>query len=194
MLTLKNMFVLLVFISASIFAQTKWEIDKAHSKVGFSVTHLVISEVDGFFKDYSGSVTTDKNDFSSAKIDFTINTASIFTDDESRDKHLLSDDFFSAEKYPQITFKGKSMKKISDNKYKLIGDLTIRDVTKQVKLNVKYNGTIKDPWGNTKAGFKITGELNRFDYNLKWNAAIETGGLVVGKDVELVIDLELKKS
>ncbi len=92
-----------------------------------------------------------------------------------------------------MTFKGKSMRKVSDNKYKLVGDLTIRDVTKQVELDVRYNGMVKDPWGNTKAGFKVTGEINRFDYNLKWNTAIETGALVVGREVELVIDLQLVK-
>ncbi len=194
MKTIKNIFVLLVLVSATMFAQTKWEIDKSHSKVGFTVTHMVISEVDGFFKDYSGNITTNNDDFSTAKIDFTVNTKSIFTDNDSRDNHLRSDDFFNSEKFPQMTFKGKSMKKVGDNKFKLIGDLTIRDVTKQVELDVKFNGIVKDPWGNTKAGFKITSELNRFDYNLKWNTAIETGGLVVGKEVELVIDLQLKKS
>jgi len=194
MRTIKNIFVLLVAVTATVFAQTKWEIDKSHSKIGFTVTHMVISEVDGFFKNYSGDITTTGDDISTAKVDFTIDTKSIFTDNESRDKHLRSDDFFNADKFPQMTFKGKSMKKVADNKFKLVGDLTIRDVTKQVELDVKFNGTVKDPWGNTKAGFKITGELNRFDYNLKWNTAIETGGLVVGKDVELVIDLQLKKS
>lgn len=194
MKTIQNIFALLVLVSATMLAQTKWEIDKSHSKVGFNVTHMVISEVDGFFKDYAGNISTSGDDFSTAKVDFTINTKSIFTDNDSRDNHLRSDDFFNAEKFPQMTFKGKSMKKVGDNKFKLVGDLTIRDVTKQVELDVKFNGIVKDPWGNTKAGFKITGELNRFDYNLKWNTAIETGGLVVGKDVELVIDLQLKKS
>ncbi len=185
--------VVLVLTASSLFAQTEWSLDKSHSKVGFSVTHLVITEVDGYFKDYNAKVVTKGDDFSTAIIDFTVNTNSIFTDNEARDKHLRSDDFFNAEKYPQMKFKGKSLKKISDNKYKLIGDLTIRDVTKQVELDVKYNGMVKDPWGNTKAGFKVTGEINRFDYNLKWDKAIETGSLVVGKEVELIIDLQLAK-
>jgi polyisoprenoid-binding protein YceI len=169
-------------------------VDKSHSKVGFSVSHLVITDVDGFFKDYDAQITTEAEDFSTAKIDFTIKTNSIFTDNNDRDNHLRGDDFFNAEKYPQMSFKGKSMKKVGDNKYKLVGDFTIRDVTKQVELDVKFNGIVKDPWGNTKAGFKVSGEIDRFDYNLKWNKAIETGSLVVGKDVELVIDLQLKKS
>lgn len=185
--------VVLILTASSLFAQTEWSLDKSHSQVGFSVTHLVITEVDGYFKDYDAKVVTKGDDFSTATIDFTVNTNSIFTDNEGRDKHLRSDDFFNAEKFPQMTFKGKSLKKLGDNKYKLVGDLTIRDVTKQVELDVKYNGMVKDPWGNTKAGFKVTGEINRFDYNLKWDKAIETGSLVVGKEVELIIDLQLVK-
>jgi len=168
-------------------------VDKPHSKVGFSVSHLVITDVEGYFKDYDAQITTDGNDFTKVNIDLTIKTNSIFTDNNDRDNHLRSDDFFNAEKYPQMIFKSKSMKKIDDKNYKLVGDFTIRDVTKQVELDVKYNGTIKDPWGNIKSGFKVTGEINRFDYNLKWNKAIEAGSLVVGKEVELVIDLELNK-
>ncbi|MBX3006462.1 MAG: YceI family protein [Melioribacteraceae bacterium] len=189
-----KIFSLLLLMTAVSIAQTKWELDKSHSKVGFSVSHLVITDVDGLFKDYSGSITTNGDDFSTAKIDFTINTASISTENEGRDKHLRSDDFFNAEKFPQMTFKSKSMKKVNDKNYKLVGDLTIRDVTKQVELDVRFNGMVKDPWGNTKAGFKISGEINRFDYNLKWNNTVETGGLVVGKEVTLKIDLQLKKS
>lgn len=189
-----NLFLaILVFSAASLSAQTNWSVDKSHSKVGFSVSHMVITDVDGFFKDYDAKVTTNGDDFSTANIEFTVNTASIFTDNEGRDKHLRSDDFFNAEKFPKMTFKGKSMRKVGDNKFKLVGDLTIRDVTKQVELDVRYNGMVKDPWGNTKAGFKVTGEINRFDYNLKWNTAIETGALVVGREVELVIDLQLVK-
>lgn len=189
-----NLFLtILIFSAASLSAQTNWSVDKSHSKVGFSVSHMVITDVDGFFKDYDAKVTTNGDDFSTANIEFTVNTASIFTDNEGRDKHLRSDDFFNAEKFPKMTFKGKSMRKVGDNKFKLVGDLTIRDVTKQVELDVRYNGMVKDPWGNTKAGFKVTGEINRFDYNLKWNTAIETGALVVGREVELVIDLQLVK-
>lgn len=184
---------LLIFTTTAISAQTNWGLDKSHSKVGFTVSHLVITDVDGFFKEYDAKVTTKGDDFSTAAVEFTINTGSIFTDNEGRDKHLRSDDFFNAEKFPKMTFKSKAMKKVSDNKYKLVGDFTIRDVTKEVELDVKYNGMVKDPWGNTKAGFKVTGEINRFDYNLKWNTAIETGALVVGKDVELIIDLQLVK-
>lgn len=180
-------------ISSSLVAQTTWTIDKAHSRVGFSVSHMVITDVEGYFKDYDAQITTEGNDFAKASIDFTVKTNSIFTDNEKRDAHLRSDDFFNTEQYPLMTFKGKSMTKINDKKYKLVGDLTIRDVTKQVELDVKYNGMVNDPWGNTKAGFKITGEINRFDYNLKWNKVIEAGSLVAGKEVSLIIDLQLVK-
>jgi polyisoprenoid-binding protein YceI len=193
MRNLKILTIMLVLMSTSLFSQTTWSVDKAHTKVGFSVTYLVITDVEGYFKEYDAHITTSDDDFTKANIDFTVNTNSIFTDNDKRDDHLRSDDFFNAEKYPQMVFKGKSMKKIDDKNYKLTGDFTIRDVTKQVELDVKYNGTVKDPWGNTKAGFKITGGIDRFDYNLKWNKAIETGSLVVGKDVELVINLQLVK-
>lgn len=189
----KFLALVLFLFTASLFAQTTWSVDKSHSKVGFSVSHLVITDVEGYFKDYDAQITTEGDDFSKAKIDFTINTNSIFTDNEDRDKHLRSDDFFNSEMYPQMTFKAKSMRKVGGNKYKLTGDLTIRDVTKKVDLDVVYNGMVKDPWGNTKAGFKVTGKINRFDYNLKWNKAIETGALVVGREVKLVIDLQLVK-
>ncbi|MEW5842950.1 MAG: YceI family protein [Bacteroidota bacterium] len=175
-------------------AQTKWMIDKAHSKVQFSATHLIISEVTGEFKNFDGSIETNGDDFSNAKVNFTIDVSSISTDNEQRDNHLKSDDFFNAQKFPKMTFVGKSMQRVGDNKYKLVGDLTIRDITKQITLDVTYNGTVKDPWGNTKAGFKITGELNRFDYNLKWNVLMEAGGAVVGKMIGITINLELQKS
>ena len=184
----------LVLLAVNINAQTKWTIDKAHSKVQFIVTHLIISEVTGRFQIYDGNIETSKEDFSDAKIDFSVDVASINTDNTQRDNHLKSDDFFNAEKFPKMVFKGKSLQKLSGNKYKLTGDLTIRDVTKTVVLDVVYNGTVKDPRGNTKAGFKVTGSLDRFDYNLKWNALIEAGGAVVGKTVNIVIDLQLAKS
>jgi polyisoprenoid-binding protein YceI len=194
MLRYKLIAVALFVTFLSINAQTKWNIDKAHSKVLFSVTHLVISEVTGEFKDFTGSIESSKNDFTDAKIDFTVLVNSVNTDNDQRDKHLKSDDFFNAEKYSQITFKGKSLKKVKGNNYKLTGDFTIRDVTKQVTLDVVYNGSVKDPWGNTKAGFKIVGQINRFDYNLKWNSLIEAGGAVVGKTVTMTINLELQKA
>lgn len=170
-----------------------WGIDASHTKVTFSVTHLMISETEGRFKVFDGKVTTAKDDFSDASIDFNIDVASINTDDEKRDGHLKSDDFFNAEKYPKMTFKSKSFKKVDGKKYTLTGDLTIRDVTKTVEFDVIYNGTVKDPWGNTKAGFNLKGKINRTDYNLKWNAVIEAGGMVVGEIVTINCLIELGK-
>jgi len=193
---LTNLLFLLLFVSL-INAQTKeenvWAVDKAHSKIGFAVTHLLISEVEGYFKDFDLKVVTDREDFVDAKIEFTAKTASIFTDNEKRDEHLKSDDFFNSEKFPEMKFVSKSFKKVGKNKYKLTGDLTIRDVTKPITLDVVYNGTVKDPWGNTKAGFNVTGKLNRFDYGLKWNALTELGGAVVDKIVKLRINVQLKQ-
>ena len=192
---MKKTYILLlaVILTASISAQTKWVADKAHSKVQFSVVHMVISDVTGNFKSYNVNVETEGDDFSTAKIEFTADVNSIYTENEGRDKHLRSDDFFNAEKFPQIKFVGKGMTKNGEGKYKLAGDFTMRDVTKQIVLDVTYRGMVNDKRGGSKAGFKITGEVNRFDYNLKWNNLMETGGLAVGKMVTMTIDLELQK-
>ncbi|MEI7489985.1 MAG: YceI family protein [Bacteroidota bacterium] len=171
-------------------AQTKWNADYAHSSIKFTATHLVISEVEGSFKTFNGSMEASKADFTDAKINFTADVSSINTDNEMRDKHLKSDDFFNAEKYPKITFKSIAFKKIKDNKYQLKGELTIRDITKPVTFDVTYGGTAKDPWGNTHIAFKASTTINRFDYNLKWNTLTEAGGAVVGKDVEIKVNLE----
>jgi polyisoprenoid-binding protein YceI len=140
-------------------AQLKWNLDASHSSVKFSVTHLVVSEVEGSFKMFSGNVTSKDETFENGSTEFTVDVASINTDDADRDKHLKSDDFFNAEKYPKMTFKSKSFKKVKGNKYALTGDLTIRDVTKPVNFDVTFGGVVKDPWGNTKSGFKATANL-----------------------------------
>jgi polyisoprenoid-binding protein YceI len=170
-----------------------WNLDKAHSSVGFSVRHLVISEVTGNFKDYDISLKSTKDDYSDAVVEATIKVASINTDNEKRDAHLRTDDFFNAEKYPEIKFKSTSFEKIGDNKYKITGDLTIRDVTKKVTFDVTYNGSIKAPWGATVTSWKATLSLNRFDYNLKWNKTIEAGGLIAGDTINITLNLELNK-
>lgn len=189
-----SLLIFALITSGVIFAQTtKWTFDPAHSNIQFSISHLVISEVIGNFTSYEGTVLSDKADFSDAKINFTIKVNSIDTDNKKRDQHLTGTDFFDAEKYPEITFKGKSLKKVSGNKYKLTGDFTMHGVTKTIELDVKYGGTIKDPWGNTKAGFKITGTINRYDFGLKYNSTLEAGGLMLGEEVELVCNIELAK-
>ncbi len=174
-------------------AQTNWKFDGAHTKIDFSVPHMLISETTGKFKVFDGSVSSASDDFTDAKIEFTIDVNSINTEEENRDKHLKSDDFFNAEKFPKITFKSKSFKKVSGKNYKLIGELTIRDITKTVEFDVVYNGMNKDPWGNTHAGFKLNGNINRFDYNLKWNTLMEAGGAMVGEIVSLNCNIELLK-
>ena len=190
MKTLKLILVPLILTSIS-FAQTNWSFDKSHTKIGFSVSHLVITDVEGNFNEFDGTITSTGDSFEGATVNFTANIASIDTDNEKRDNHLKSDDFFNAEQYPKLTFAGKSMKNVGGKNYKLVGDLTMRDVTKEVELDVVHNGTVKDPWGNTKAGFSLEGVINRFDFNLKWNAAMETGGLVVGEDVTILGKLQL---
>lgn len=171
---------------------TKWVIDKTHSSIVFSVSHMVVSETEGYFKIFDGSMENTKPDFSDAKINFTIDVNSLNTESDSRDKHLKSDDFFNVEKYPTIKFESTSFKPVSGKKYKLTGNLTIRDVTKPVTFDVTYGGSISTSKGN-KAGFKATTTINRFDYNLKWNNATETGGLVVGKEVEITVKVELNE-
>lgn len=190
---MKKVFTILasMLLTAGAFAQSStWKTDASHSNVKFSVTHLVVSEVEGYFKTFAGTLVSSKPDFTDASINFSVDINSINTDNEGRDKHLKSDDFFNAEKFPQMTFKSTSFKKVSDKKYVLEGDLTIRDITKKVKFDVVFGGTVKDPWGNIKAGFKATGEINRFDYNLKWNSVTEAGGAVVSKEVAIVLNLE----
>ncbi len=179
--------------SAPVQGATKWSVDKAHTNVIFSVSHLVVSDVQGSFKSFDGSMESAKADFTDAKILFTVDVNSIYTDNDRRDGHLKSDDFFNAEKFPQIKFVSTSFNKTGDNKYKLAGNLTIRDVTKPVTFDVTYGGTV-NAMGGTHIGFKAKSTINRFDYNLKWNAATEAGNLVVGKDVDITINLDLKKS
>lgn len=170
-----------------------WTLDKAHTNVKFSVSHLVISDVDGTFKTFDGNMDASKPDFSDAKINFTVEVASINTDNDQRDNHLKSDDFLNAAKYPQMKFVSTSFTPQGDNKYKLVGNLTIRDITKPVTFDVKYGGTAS-AFGGTHAGFKATTKIDRFDYNLKWSKATEAGGLVAGKDVEITINVDFKKS
>lgn len=171
-------------------ATANWKVDLTHSNVKFSVSHLTISTVEGKFKVFDGAIDAAPADFNNARINFKVDVNSINTDDDGRDKHLKSDDFFNAEKYPTMTFVSTSFKKMNGNIYYLEGNLTIRDVTKKVKFAVLYGGTVKDPWGNTKAGFKATGKISRKEYGLKWNTLTEAGGAVVGDEVSMALDLE----
>jgi polyisoprenoid-binding protein YceI len=181
-----------IHANAPAMAET-WTLDKPHTNVKFSVSHLVISDVEGTFKTFDGSMEASKADFSDAKINFTAEVGSINTDNEQRDNHLKSDDFFNAAKYPQIKFVSTSFVPLGDNKYKLEGTLTIRDITRQITFDVKYGGTVT-AMGGTHVGFKATSKIDRFDYNLKWNKATEAGNMIVGKEVEITINVDFKKS
>lgn len=178
------------------FAQTNWKIDNSHSKLGFMVTHLMVSETEGKFKIYEGTVTSKtENDFTDAVINFSVDVNSINTDDEKRDGHLKSPDFFDVANHPKMTFKSTSMKPTKvKTTYILEGDLTIKGVTKKVKLTaIGATKSVKDPWGNTKNAFKVLGKINRKDFGLNWNAAIE-GGVVVSEEVKIDITIELNKA
>ena len=173
---------------------TKWAIDPSHSKIGFKVKHLMISNVLGSFKEFEGHVTTTGNDFSTSVISFSLNAASVDTEMADRDAHLKSVDFFDIENHPKITFEGKGLKDLGDDLYDLTGNLTIKSVTHPVTLSVEYGGIMADPWGNVKAGFSITGKINRKIWGLTWNAALETGGVLVGEEVKINCDVELVKT
>lgn len=170
-----------------------WQIDFAHSGIGFSVRHMMISKVRGQFEKFSGHVNFDENDPTQTAVDITIEISSINTRDGQRDNHLRSADFFDAANYPVMAFKSKQVEQLSDDEGRLVGDLTIRGVTKEVALDVEYAGQSKSPWGTTSAGFTATATINRKDWGLNWNQALETGGVLVGEKVQISIELELIK-
>jgi len=183
--------VALIIGSSSLFAQGTWKNDKAHSQVKFSVTHMLISEVTGSFKDFDVTVAQPSAaDFSGSSVTAVIKTGSISTDNDRRDTHLKSDDFFNAEKYPEIRFVSTSFEKTGTDTYKITGNLTIRDTTKQVVLDAKMLGSV-DAFGGKRVGFKATTSINRFDYNVKWDRTLDQGGLIVSKDVDITLLLEL---
>lgn len=173
-------------LSASSFAQT-WSLDKAHAKLGFTVTHMMVSDVDGMFKDFDATIQSSKPDFSDAVITMTAKTSSVYTDNEQRDAHLRSADFFDAEKNPAITFKSKSIKKNGNNKYKLVGDLTMHGVTKTVTLDMTYKGQVAHPMSKKQvAGFKVTGTVKRSDFKL----AESTPSAMLGDEVVILANGE----
>lgn len=170
-----------------------YKIDPSHSEIVFKVRHLVISNVSGHFAKFDATMTSNKEDFSDAQVSFEADVDSVSTKSEQRDNHLKSDDFFNAEKFPKITFKSTSIEKKSDDEYVLHGDITIRDVTKPIALNVEHGGSVIDPWGQAKEGFEITGKLSRKEFGLKWNALTEAGGAVAGDEVRLQLNVQMVK-
>jgi len=173
----------------------KWIFDSAHSEIEFKVRHMMVSNVRGFFTQFDGSIYTSNDDFTTAEIDFVIYTGSVDTGNQDRDNHLKNADFFNVEKYPEISFQAVSIEKVdNDGSYELWGNLTITGITKKIKLDVEFGGILKDPWGNEKAGFTITGKINRSDFHLNWNTVLETGGMLVSDEVKINAEVQLMRS
>lgn len=166
-----------------------WNLDKAHSEIEFKVRHMMITNVKGQFKDFDISIASEKEDLVGASIGFTIDTNSIDTKNEQRDQHLKSADFFDAGQFPTITFKSTAVHN-AGGEISIVGDLTIKDLTKPVTFDVEFGGVAKDPWGNEKVGYTITGKINRQEFGLVWNAALETGGVMVSDDVKFQAELQ----
>lgn len=172
---------------------TQWDFDLSHSSVNFHVRHLMVSKVHGRFMKWTGTLALDEQDLTRSSLDVTIDASSIDTKEEKRDAHLRSPDFLDVEKYPTLTFKSTSITREGDDEYKVAGDLTIHGVTKQVTLAVEGGGIVKDPWGGTRTGFSAKTSINRKEFGLGWNVALEAGGFVVGDKLEISIEIEAVK-
>lgn len=195
----KNKMALLAFAASALMGKmsaqtTAWNLDKSHSSVGFAVEHMVVSETVGQFNEFTSSIKADKPDFSDVKGDIIIQVTSVDTREPKRDAHLKSADFFDAEKYPTIKFEIKQFQKLKNKDYKLVGNLTMHGVTRSVTLNGKFAGIVKDPYGMTRTGIRISGEIDRYDFGLKYNAAMEAGGMVIGQKIAVNCNIELTKS
>jgi len=173
--------------------KVKWVLDPSHSEILFKVKHLMITNVKGEFRNFTGEINAVENDFNAALINVNIDATSIFTNDDNRDTHLKSADFFDADNHKELSFESTSFKKIDEENNVLTGNLTIKGVTREVKLNVEFGGINKDPWGNEKAGFSLEGKISRKDWGLNWNAALETGGVLVSDEVKLSAEVQFVK-
>jgi len=174
-------------------AKTKWLSDPMHSELQFKIKHLMISNVSGSLKNFQAEVETEGEDFSTAKINLAAQMDSISTNNEQRDAHLRNSDFFEVDKYPELLFQSTKIEKVDNDTFVLQGELTMKGITKPVKLNVEYNGTAKDPWGGERAGFMITGRINRTDWGMSFNSILETGGVALGDEVRISSEIELVK-
>lgn len=174
-------------------SSTKWVIDPAHSELVFKIRHLMITNVTGSFQSFSSEVETEGDDFGNAKVVFTGKVDSITTGNDQRDGHLKSADFFEVEKYPEFTFKSTSIKKKGGEDFELTGDLTLHGITKSVTFSAEAGGVVKDPWGQVKAGFSVSGKVNRKDFGLNWNVVTEAGGVVVSDDVKIQAEVQYVK-
>lgn len=171
-----------------------YKLDPTHSEVAFKVKHMMITNVTGNFAKFYAEMQSDKEDFTDAKVSFEADVNSISTNNEQRDGHLKSDDFFAADKFPKISFQSTEMKKVNDDEYKLSGNITVRDVTKPITFDVDYGGTQTDPYGNVKSGFTLAGKISRKEFGLNWNAVTEAGGVVVSDDVKLNAEIQMVKA
>jgi polyisoprenoid-binding protein YceI len=174
-------------------AKATWVVDKAHSSVDFSVRHMMIAKVKGTFHEFDAKIEADPEDLTTAQIEFTVDLNSVDTRNADRDNHLRSPDFFDVANHPKLTFKATNIVKTGDNEYDVTGDLTLHGVTRSETFKVTYEGGGKDPWGNEKAGYTVEGKINRGDYGLKWNAPLETGGVLVGEEVKINVEIEALK-
>jgi len=174
--------------------KTKWVLDPAHSEIQFKVRHMMVSWVTGSFKQFTAEVETDDDDFKTATVNFSADINSISTNNEQRDAHLRTGDFFDAENHQQLIFKGDKLEKLDDEHYKLHGTLTMRGVSKPVILNAEFGGITQDPWGNTRTGFTVTGKINRKDFGVSFSMVSETGGILLGEDVSINSNVEFVKA
>jgi polyisoprenoid-binding protein YceI len=172
---------------------TKWVLDPTHSELGFKIKHLMISSVSGSLKSFQAEVETEGVDFTRAKISLSADMASISTNNDQRDAHLRNSDFFEVEKYPELKFTSTKAEKIDNDTFTLFGELTLKGVTRPVKLNVEFNGVTKDPWGGERAGFVVTGKINRSDWGVNFNGVLETGGVVLSEEVRIFSEVQLVK-
>jgi polyisoprenoid-binding protein YceI len=171
-------------------AAAEWQVDRVHSHIGFTVRHMVVSKVPGEFTDFEGTLDFDGENFEKATVSFTIQAASITTNNEKRDAHLKSDDFFAVEKYPTLSFVSKKVIPGENGHFQVVGDFTMRGVTKEVTFECEFNGVIKDPYGNTRAGFSAETEINRQEFGVSWSKSMDAGGLVVSDNVAIAIEVE----
>ena len=174
-------------------ATTKWVLDPTHSELGFKIKHLMISSVSGSLKSFQAEVETHGVDFTTAQISLSADMASISTNNDQRDAHLRNSDFFEVEKFPELKFTSTKLEKIDSDTFALFGDLTLKGVTRPVKLNVEFNGVTKDPWGGERAGFVVTGKINRSDWGVNFNGVLETGGVMLSEEVRINSEIQLVK-
>lgn len=174
-------------------ATTKWILDPTHSELGFKVKHLMISNVSGSFKNFTAEVETEDDDFSKARVSLTAQMASVFTNNEQRDAHLRTSDFFEVDNHPQLTFHSTRVEKLDNDTFTLWGALTLKGITKPVKLAVDFSGVTNDPWGAERAGFTVSGKLNRKDWGVNYNALLETGGVALSEEVKINAEIQVVK-